>query len=64
MMSILKTGYDHDKKVVKVNTNVLKQEWFWTFGMKIIIAEKSPNQYIARGVRTKELKFALLAHTR
>jgi hypothetical protein len=57
MMSILKTGYDHDKKVVKVNTNILNQEWFWTFGMKIIVAEKSPNQYIARGVLDRTFSF-------
>jgi hypothetical protein len=61
MMSILKTGYDHDKKVVKVNTNILKQEWFWTFGMKIIVAEKSPNQYIARGVLDRTFSFTTYA---
>jgi len=50
MMAILSTGYDYSKKVPKTNTNTWKQEFFFTYGLKIIIGENSLNQYKARGV--------------
>ena len=50
MMSILKTGYHIKKKVAKTNLNTMKQEFFWTYCIKIIIAERSLNQSTAKGV--------------
>jgi hypothetical protein len=50
IMALLKNGYDHDKKVFKTNTNIWKQEFFWTFGKKVMIGERSPNEDFARGV--------------
>jgi hypothetical protein len=55
MMSILKTGYHYQKKVVKTNTNSWKQEFYWTYSFKVIIAERSPNQRDARGVLDRTL---------
>lgn len=49
MMSILKTGYQYNKKVQRVNL-LGKQEHFHTYGLKIMLAERSPNPSIARGV--------------
>jgi archaellin len=48
MMSILKTGYQHNKKIQRVN-QFGKQEHFHTFGLKIMLAERSPNPSTARG---------------
>ena len=42
IMEILKTGYEFNKKVTKTNTNNWKQEWYFTYCLKIIIGEKSP----------------------
>lgn len=44
IMNILKSGYDYRKKVPKINSNTLKQEWYYAYGLKIIIAEKSPSK--------------------
>ena len=49
MMSILKTGYENGKKVQRINP-VGKQEHFHTFGLKIMLAERSPNPFHAKGV--------------
>ena len=55
MMSILKTGYHIKKKVAKTNLNTIKQEFFWTYCIKIIIAERSLNQSTAKGVLDRTL---------
>jgi hypothetical protein len=49
MMSILKTGYENGKRVQRVN-QFGKQEHFHTFGLKILIAERTPNPSYAKGV--------------
>ncbi|HEY7082377.1 MAG TPA: hypothetical protein VH500_22025 [Nitrososphaeraceae archaeon] len=50
MMAILKTGYQLNGKVPKINTNTLRQEFFFTFGLKIIIGERSMSLTEAKGV--------------
>jgi hypothetical protein len=57
MMNILKSGYDYDKRVPKTNTNSWKVEWFYAYGLKIIIAEKSPNKLKAKGLLDRTLLF-------
>ena len=57
MMSILSTGYDYSKKVPKTNTNTWKQEFFFTYGLKIIIGENSLNQHKARGVLDRTFQY-------
>jgi hypothetical protein len=49
MMSILKTGYENGKRVQRIN-QFGKQEHFHTFGLKILIAERTPNPSNAKGV--------------
>jgi hypothetical protein len=55
--ALLKTGYDHNKRVAKVNTNSLKQELFYAFCKKVLIGEKSPNENYARGVLDRTFSF-------
>lgn len=57
MMAILKTGYQLTGKVPKINTNTLRQEFFWTYGLKIIIAEKSMSLIEAKGVHDRTFSF-------
>lgn len=57
MMSILSTGYDYSKKVPKTNTNTWKQEFFFTYGLKIIIGENSLNQHKSRGVLDRTFQY-------
>lgn len=57
MMGILKTGYHIKKKVAKINSNTWKQEFFWTYCFKMIIAERSPTQSSAKGVLDRMLIF-------
>ena len=49
MMSILKTGYQNGKKVQRIS-HLGKQEHFHTFGLKLMIAGRTPSQLSARGV--------------
>ncbi len=49
MMSILKTGYENGKKVQRIS-HLGKQEHFHTFGLKLMLAERTPSQLSARGV--------------
>jgi hypothetical protein len=49
MMSILKTGYEFGKRVQRINP-MGKQEHFHTFGLKILLAERTPNPSKAKGV--------------
>ena len=48
--SILKTGYHIMGKVAKVNLNIQKQEFFWTYCFKVIISERSLSRETAKGV--------------
>jgi hypothetical protein len=61
IMALLKTGYDHDKRIVKTNTNSWKQEWFYTYGLKIILGERSPSEEYARGVLDRTFPFTSIA---
>lgn len=49
---ILKTGYEYDAKVPKINMNLQNQDqsWFNTYCFKLILAEKSLTQYKAKGL--------------
>lgn len=49
IMSILKTGYQNGKKIQRIN-NLGYQEHFHTFGLKVMLAERSPNPSAAKGV--------------
>jgi hypothetical protein len=50
IMSTLKTGYHIKGKVARVNMNTGRQEFFYTYCFKMIIAERSPNERKAKGV--------------
>ena len=57
IMTTLKTGYNIKGKVARTNSNTWKQEFFWTYCFKMIIAERSPNQSDARGVLDRTFIF-------
>jgi len=57
IMAILKTGYDYSKKFARINNNTLKQEFFFTYCLKVIIAERSLSQFKARGLNDRILSF-------
>jgi hypothetical protein len=59
MMNILKSGNDFTKRVQKTNTNSWKQEYFYTYCLKIIIAEKSPSRLKAKGLLDRMLVFTV-----
>jgi hypothetical protein len=61
MMAILKTGYQLNGKVPKINTNTLRQEFFFTYGLKIIISEKSMSLTEAKGVHDRTFSFTAYA---
>ena len=44
IMAILKTGYNRDKRVSKINNLTMTPEFFYTYCFKIIVAERSPGQ--------------------
>jgi hypothetical protein len=50
IMSTLKTGYHIKGRVARVNMNTGRQEFFYTYCFKMIIAERSPNERKAKGV--------------
>jgi hypothetical protein len=50
MLSILKEGYAIGGKVPKINTNTLKQEFFYCYCFKIRIAEESLRGNVTKGV--------------
>jgi hypothetical protein len=50
LMNVLKTGYAYNGKVPRINTNTNKQEFFYSFCQKLIIAERTPNPTVAKGV--------------
>jgi hypothetical protein len=51
-MAILKTGYELMAKVPKINMNTFDQKpkWYYTYCLKIIIAERSLDHYKAKGL--------------
>lgn len=57
---ILKAGYEYNEKIPKTNINTQSQEqnWFFVYGYKMILAEKSLRQLKAKGLvdRTYTLK--------
>jgi hypothetical protein len=59
MMNILKSGNDFTKRIQKTNTNSWKQEYFYTYGLKVIIGEKSPSRLKAKGLLDRMLVFTV-----
>jgi len=57
IMSTLKTGYQSKSKVARVNMNTGKQEFYYPYGFKIIIAERSPDERKAKGVLDRTFVF-------
>ena len=56
-MSTLKTGYHIKGRVARTNNNTWKQEFFYTYCLKVIIAERSPSQSKAKGVLDRTFIF-------
>ena len=50
-MRILKTGNEYNAKVPKINMNTpdQRQNWYYTYCFKMIIGERSLDQYKAKG---------------
>jgi hypothetical protein len=61
MMAILKTGYQLNGKVPKIDTNTLRQEFFFTYGLKVIIGERSMSLTEAKGVYDRTFSFTAYA---
>jgi hypothetical protein len=57
ILAILKSGYSN-KKTPKTNTNSWRLEWFHSYCLKIIIAEKSPDKLKAKGLTDRSLHVA------
>jgi hypothetical protein len=57
IMSTLKTGYQYKSRIPRVNMNNGKQEFFYTYCFKMIIAERSPNETKAKGVLDRTFVF-------
>lgn len=57
LMSTLKTGYNLSGRVPRINMNTGNQEFFFSYCLKIIITERSPNQQVAKGVLDRVLSF-------
>ena len=57
IMSTLKTGYQYKSKVARVNMNNGRQEFYYTYCFKMIIAERSPNETKAKGVLDRTFVF-------
>lgn len=57
MMAILKTGYQLNGKVPKINSNTLKQEFFYTYALKWIISERSMGLNEAKGVYDRTFSY-------
>jgi hypothetical protein len=58
MLAALKSGYQIDKKIFKINTAVgYEQEFFYPYCYKFIISEKGLNDYKAKGVLDRTFSF-------
>jgi hypothetical protein len=55
-MAVIKDGYQPNIKVPRMTNDNSKMEFFCPFGIKIIIAEKSPSEWKARGVLDRSFK--------
>jgi hypothetical protein len=55
MMNILKSGNDYTKRVPKTNTNNWRVEWFFAYCLKLVIAERSPSRFKAKGLLDRML---------
>ena len=51
-VNILKSGYEHDSRIPKINMNTSDQlpKWFFPFCYKMIFAEKSLKEYKVPGL--------------
>ena len=49
---VLKAGYEHNARIPRINTNTTNQEqkWYYVYGYKMILAEKSLRQLKAKGL--------------
>jgi len=58
-VKILKSGYEYNGKVPKINMNSRNQDqkWFKTFGYKMILAEKSLKEYKVQGLVDRTFTF-------
>jgi hypothetical protein len=56
VMAMIKQGYQPNVKVPRMNNDLTKMEFYFPFGFKILIAEKSPNEDKARGVLDRSFK--------
>jgi hypothetical protein len=59
-VKILKSGYEYNGKVPKINMNSRNQDqkWFKTFGYKMILAEKSLKEYKVQGLVDRTFTFS------
>jgi hypothetical protein len=57
IMTVLKTGYQIKGKVARMNMNNETQQFFYTYCLKMIIAERSPSQSDAKGVLDRTFLF-------
>ena len=58
-VKILKTGYEYNSKIPKINMNTSKQDqkWYFVFCYKMILAEKSLKEYKAKGLVDRTFSF-------
>ncbi|HEX7179653.1 MAG TPA: hypothetical protein VF220_08005, partial [Nitrososphaeraceae archaeon] len=56
IMNMLKTGYQPNAKVPRMNNDNDKMDFYNPFCFKILIAERSPREYKARGVLDRGFK--------
>ena len=49
-MNVLKSGYQFNARTSKINMNEEVQQWFYSYCLKFIIAERPPSQSDAKGV--------------
>ena len=55
-MNMLKVGYQPNAKVPRMNNDNDKMDFYFPYGIKILIAEKSPSEDKARGVLDRTFK--------
>lgn len=49
MMGVMKSGYENGKKIQRINP-LGKQEHFHAYGIKVMLAERTPNPFYAKGI--------------
>jgi hypothetical protein len=61
IMNIVKAGISKNKKITKINNqNSYRQEWFYTYGYKLILTEKPLHELKAKGVLDIVLQFTTI----